>query len=232
MSVILVTAAILTVQWSSLSMLQPSYAQLCPDGSTPDASGTCPTLSTPPADEEETAEAPPPATTETPPPPATEAPPAGASQGSNNTGNATGVDANSILAVYNRERAAAGVPLYFWNDTLAAHAQTWVDYLAAGKTGGKLVHCTELPGYQQIEECSSWNEDSAEALAMTWPGRADPVYMIEATWMQEKPGGHYLGIVTTDWKSFGCGFATSTNMTDAEGKPLGFVVSIVGCRYR
>jgi uncharacterized protein YkwD len=97
-SVILVTAAILTVQ--SSSMLQPSYAQSCPDGSTPDASGNCPTLPTPPADEEETAEAPPPAgdeetaqapplattetpppvqappaTTETPPPPATEAPP-------------------------------------------------------------------------------------------------------------------------------------------------------------
>jgi uncharacterized protein YkwD len=44
-------------------MLRPSYAQSCPDGSTPDASGNCAT------------EAPPPATTETPPPPATEAPP-------------------------------------------------------------------------------------------------------------------------------------------------------------
>src|ERR671915_1695607 len=69
-SIILVTtAAILTVQSSSpsLSMLQNSYAQLCPDGSTPDASGNCPTLTTP-ADDEETAEAPPPATTETPPP--------------------------------------------------------------------------------------------------------------------------------------------------------------------
>src|ERR687894_733610 len=72
-SIILVIAAFLTVQSSSLSMLQPSYAQLCPDGSTPDASGNCPTLTTP-ADDEETAEAPPPATTETPPP-ATEAPP-------------------------------------------------------------------------------------------------------------------------------------------------------------
>src|ERR671914_906568 len=86
-SIILVTAAaILTVQSSpSLSMLQNSYAQLCPDGSTPDASGNCPTLTTPAddeetaeaplADDEETTQAPPPATTETPPPPATEAPP-------------------------------------------------------------------------------------------------------------------------------------------------------------
>src|SRR5918998_3753074 len=94
-SIILVTAAaILTVQSSPSSMLQPSYAQSCPDGSTPDASGNCPTLTTPADDEEtaeappagsltssygitdgETAQAPPPATTETPPP-ATEAPPA------------------------------------------------------------------------------------------------------------------------------------------------------------
>jgi uncharacterized protein YkwD len=88
---ILVTAAILTVQPSS--MLQPSYAQSlsfqsCPDGSTPDASGNCPTLP-PPAGDGETAEAPPPAgdgeTAEAPPPagdgetaeapPATETPP-------------------------------------------------------------------------------------------------------------------------------------------------------------
>jgi uncharacterized protein YkwD len=60
-SVILVTAAILTVQSSPSYMLQPSYAQSCPDGSPVDASGNCPT------------EAPP--ATETPPPPATEAPP-------------------------------------------------------------------------------------------------------------------------------------------------------------
>src|SRR5215213_11849015 len=97
-SVILVTAAILTVQ-SPSSMLQISYAQSCPDGSTPDASGNCPTLSppagegetqAPPAGDGETAEAPP--ATETPPPaapPATAtpppaAPPANASQGATN----------------------------------------------------------------------------------------------------------------------------------------------------
>jgi uncharacterized protein YkwD len=74
-NIILVTAAILTVQSSPSSMLQPSYAQSCPDGSTPDASGNCPTDAPPPAGDGETAQAPPPATTETPPP-ATEAPPA------------------------------------------------------------------------------------------------------------------------------------------------------------
>jgi hypothetical protein len=139
------------------------------------------------------------------------------------------VDANSILAVYNRERAAVGVPPYVWNDTLAAHAQAWVDYMAAGKTGGKFDHCATFPELQQIEECSHIEE--GEGLAMSWPGRDDPVNMI-GFWMEEKPGGHYLGIVSAEWKSVGCGFATSTNMTDDEGKPLGFVVSILGCRYR
>ncbi len=63
----------------------------------------------------------------------------------NGTGNATGVDANSILAVYNHEHTAAGVPPYVWSDTLAVHAKIWVDYLAAGKAGGKVVHCGQVP---------------------------------------------------------------------------------------
>ena len=101
--------------------------------------------------------------------------------------------------------------------------------MAAGKTGGKLVHCSEVPGYQQIKECSF---PEAEGLAMTMPGRADPVDMIQETWIQEKPGGHYLGIVAPNWKSVGCAFATSKNMTDAEEKPIGQVASILGCRYQ
>jgi hypothetical protein len=173
-SVILVTAAILTVQ--SSSMLQPSYAQSlsfqsCPDGSTPDASGNCPTspppagggeTQAPPAGDGETAEAPPateetpppaapPATEETPPPaapPATEetpppaAPPAGASQGSNNTGSMSAEWANSILAVHNSERAAVGVPPLVWSNSLAAGAQAWAEHLAATGTG-TLVHATD-----------------------------------------------------------------------------------------
>jgi hypothetical protein len=172
-SVILVTAAILTVQ--SSSMLQPSYAQSlsfqsCPDGSTPDASGNCPTspppagggeTQAPPAGDGETTEAPPateetpppaapPATEETPPPaapPATEtpppsAPPAGASQGSNNTGSMSAEWANSILAVHNSERAAVGVPPLVWSNSLAAGAQAWAEHLAATGTG-TLVHATD-----------------------------------------------------------------------------------------
>ena len=151
MSVILVTAAILTVQSSSLSMLQSSYAQSCPDGSTPDASGNCATSTPPPAGDGETTQAPPPATetpppaTEAPPatetpPPATEAPPATETppptaipQPANNTGGMRADWANSILAVHNSERAAVGVPPLVWSDTLAASAQAWAEHLATMK---------------------------------------------------------------------------------------------------
>ncbi|MGA9152857.1 MAG: CAP domain-containing protein [Candidatus Nitrosopolaris sp.] len=65
---------------------------------------------------------------------------AGNAQESNSTGNAQADFVNSILAAHNRERAAVGVPPLVWNDTLAAHAKAWVEYLAAGKTGGKMYH--------------------------------------------------------------------------------------------
>jgi uncharacterized protein YkwD len=151
--VILVTAAILTVQ--SSSMLQPSYAQLCPDGSTPDASGNCPTLpppagdgetaEAPPAGDGETAEAPPagdgetaeaPPATETPPP---AAPPAGASQGADFV--------NTILEIHNSERAAVGVAPLVWSDTLAASAQTWAEHVA---TINEMVHSTGQPYGENI----------------------------------------------------------------------------------
>jgi uncharacterized protein YkwD len=134
---------------------------------------------------------------------------------------------NSILTVYNRERAAVGVPPYVWNDTLAAHAQAWVDYMATGKTGGKFNHCQYLPEYQQIEECSHVEE--SETLAAIW-AVVDPVPLV-GMWMAEKPTAHYLAIVSPNAKSIGCGYATSTNITDDEGKPIS-IASILGCRYR
>jgi uncharacterized protein YkwD len=184
-SVILVTAAILTVQ--SSSMLQPSYAQSlsfqsCPDGSTPDASGNCPTspppagggeTQAPPAGDGETAEAPPateetpppaapPATEETPPPaapPATEetpppaAPPAGAPQGSNNTD-----FVNTILEIHNSERAAVGVPPLVWSDILAADAQEYADHLAAI---GKLEHMWQSESNEWSQKAHGANENLA-----------------------------------------------------------------------
>ena len=133
-SVILVTAAVLTVQ--SSSMLQPSYAQSCPEGSPVDASGNCATMPPPATDGEtlppQATETPPPAAetpqaTETPPP---VAPPAVASpQVSNNTGGMSADWANSILAVHNSERAAVGVPPLVWSNSLAASAQAWAEHI-------------------------------------------------------------------------------------------------------
>ena len=53
--------------------------------------------------------------------------------GGNNTGTDTGVRISSmtILEIHNRERPPFKVPPLVWNDTLAAHAQDWVDRLVA-----------------------------------------------------------------------------------------------------
>ena len=57
------------------------------------------------------------------------------SQQSNTTGNASAGFVNSILEIHNRERAEAhpGAPPLVWNNTLAADAKTWAEYLGAGK---------------------------------------------------------------------------------------------------
>jgi Cysteine-rich secretory protein family len=238
-SIILVTAAILTVQSSpSLSMLQSSYAQSCPEGSPVDASGNCPTDAPPPAGDGETTQAPPagdgettqappattetppppaaqapPATTETPPPPATEAPPpAGASQGSNNTN-----FVNTILEIINRERAAVGVPPLVWNNSLAAGAQAWADYEAS------LDRSFHSPGNYK---------DYAETTAEAGPHNpmdvnATLMWMLNF-WINEKqnyhggvlteenwaPISHYTQLVWRTTTEIGCGMATSSNGND------------------
>src|SRR5689334_13193206 len=62
-----------------------------------------------------------------------QAPTAPTTQESNNTGNSQGVDADSILAEHNSDRAAVGVPPLVWSDKLAADAKVWAETLAAGK---------------------------------------------------------------------------------------------------
>jgi uncharacterized protein YkwD len=60
------------------------------------------------------------------------------STASNNTGNIADL-ANTILAVHNSEHGAVGVPPLVWNDTLAADARTYAQYLA---DTGKSEHPT------------------------------------------------------------------------------------------
>jgi hypothetical protein len=240
--VLLVTAAILTVQ--SSSMLQPSYAQSlsfqsCPDGSTPDASGNCPTLPPPagdgetqdtldvpsnldpPAGDGETAAAPP--ATVTPPP---AAPPAGASQESNNTGGMSPEWANSILAVHNSERAAVGVPPLVWSDSLAAGAQAWAEHLAATGTG-TLVHATDA---QKGCPCGENLAGFDWSKGPTAPGGGTSLWVAEKNDYNGgpvgngyapngKPIGHYTQMIWRNEQEVGCGAAY--------GSPW----SILVCRY-
>ena len=203
---ILVTAAILTVQ---SSMLQISYAQSCPDGSTPDASGNCATTSPPPppAGDGETTETPPPPATETPPPAA--APPAGASQGSNNTD-----FINAVLGIHNRERAAVGVPPLVWSDILAADAQEYADHLAAI---GRAEHMWQSESTEWSQKAHGANENLA-----VWGGH-NPLN-VNATlipmlnfWINEKKdfhgtynavNGHYTQMIWKATTELGCGIAT------------------------
>jgi hypothetical protein len=240
---ILVTAAILTVQ--SSSMLQISYAQTCPDGSTPDASGNCPTLPPPagdgetteapppPAGDGETTEAPPPAT-ETPPPaapPATEtpppaAPPAAASQESNNTN-----FVNTILGMMNGERAAVGVPPLVWSDKLAADSQTWAEHLA---TLNKAVHATDAERGPFGETLAVWTHGCGLSSLVppldytkgVCPG--DTLRTMVMSWVNEKTlyhgeiltstnfliWGHYTQVVWRTTTEIGCGMATGSNGND------------------
>ena len=241
--VILVAAAILTVQSpSSLSMLQPSYAQLCPDGSTPDASGNCPT-DAPPAGDGETTQAPPPATTETTddgsfpvtPPPATEAPPAtetpppatappaDASQGATNTGIMTADWANSILAVHNSERAAVGVPPLVWSDTLAASAQAWAEHLATIK---EMVHSgpgENIAGFDWEGPTAPYGTSLWVAEKQYWQGGV----LTNENWY---PAGHYTQMVWRNTQEVGCGAAPpgaggpSWNTLVCQYSPVGNVI--------
>jgi uncharacterized protein YkwD len=195
-SVILVTAAILTVQ--SSSMLQPSFAQLCPDGSTPDASGNCATMP-PPAGDGET-QAPPAGDGETQAPPATETPPPAAIPPATNTGAMSADWANSVLAVHNSERAAVGVPPLVWSESLAARAQTWAEHLA---TIPEMIHSG--PG----ENIAGFITDPTEpnggtslwvAEKQNWQGGV----LTEENWY---PTGHYTQMVWRNTQEVGCGTA-------------------------
>jgi uncharacterized protein YkwD len=205
--VILVTAAILTMQ--SSSMLQTSYAQLCPDGSTPDASGNCATMP-PPAGDGET-QAPPPETAQAPPPsgdeqtaqapPAIDAPPPAAiPPPATNTGAMSAEWANTILEIHNSERAAVGVPPLVWSDSLAASAQAWAEHLA---TIPEMVHSG--PG----ENIAGFFVDPTEPTGGTSLWVNEKTLYQGGVLTQENwyPTGHYTQMVWRNTQEVGCGAA-------------------------
>ena len=224
-SIILVitSAAVLTVQSSSpSSMLQPSYAQSCPEGAPVDASGNCPTDAPPPAGDGETTQAPPAgdgetqapaATTETPP---SAAPPANASQVSNNTGTMTADWANSILAVHNNERAAVRLPPLAWSEGLAANAQTWAEHVS--QTG---VLANSGPG----ENIAGFLTDPTEPTGGTslWVAEKQNWHGGALTNENRALAGHYTQMVWYNTQYVGCGAAPP----GAGGLPY----SILVCQY-
>jgi uncharacterized protein YkwD len=229
-SVILVTAAVLTVQ--SSSMLQPSYAQSCPDGSTPDASGNCPTEA-PPAGDGETAEAPPAGDGETP----ATAPATAIPTPATSTGNMNADWANSILAVHNSERAAVGVPPLVWSDSLAASAQTWAEYQART---GDWRHATDAEKGGSYGE--NLSKESGHWFGIPIPQGSFSTESLQQGWVNEKTlynggpvdstnyliFGHYTQIVWRGTTQIGCATAITQ-----EGVPPGAVGETVYlvCRY-
>jgi hypothetical protein len=152
-----------------------------------------------------------------------------ARQESNNTGSASADFVNGILAVHNRERAEFKLPPLVWNDTAAAHAKAWVEYLGAGKAGGKMVHCIEVPGWEQIEACT---HHEGENIAASWPGspaenQTKLAQALTESWVSEKPTGHYLQFVSRVTKSVGCGMITNGNLTAYYNGTS----NILSCRY-
>jgi uncharacterized protein YkwD len=250
--ILVITSAILTLQ--SSSMLQISYAQSlsfqsCPDGSTPDASGSCPT-ETPPAGDGETAETPPagdgetaetPPATETPPP---AAPPTGASQGADFV--------NTILNMHNQERALVGVPPLVWSAILAADAQEYADHLAAID---KMQHMWESESTEWSQKAHGANENLAafthgcglsslvpplDYTKAVCPG--DTLRTMVMSWVNEKKDfsgtynnggtnngaviGHYTQMIWKATTELGCGMA-SGSIQDQYGQVTDYLV----CRY-
>jgi hypothetical protein len=139
--------------------------------------------------------------------------------------------AKSILDIMNGERKAvnANVPPLVWNDTAAAHAKAWVEYLGAGKAGGKIVHCIEVKGWEQIEACT---HHEGENIAANWPGspagnQSKLAQALTEDLVSDKPTGHYLQFVSRVTKSVGCGMITNGNLTAYYNGTS----NILSCRY-
>jgi pathogenesis-related protein 1 len=152
----------------------------------------------------------------------------------NTTGSAQGDDfATTTLEIHNRERAVVGVPPLTWNNTLAADAQVYANYLAAT---GQFHHPTQ----EWVDAHPTGPE--GENLAAQFGGGplngTQLANMATGFWMGEKPlyhgqpiaaslapgektFGHYSQMV---WKS-----TTSVGCASATNSATGFIV--VSCRY-
>jgi uncharacterized protein YkwD len=144
--------------------------------------------------------------------------------------NVGAAEQETILALHNQYRAAAGVAPLVWDDQLAADAQVWVDGLVA--RGGTLAHDNPAdPGDPATGQAKGEGENLAGGeSAATAP----------AQWYAEKPQfdaapnksgfndtnpdwvnwGHYTQMMWSTTTSVGCGTAPGPRY------------QITSCRYR
>jgi hypothetical protein len=159
------------------------------------------------------------------------------STASNNTGNAYcdtcnndiyngGGDLKSmVLAVHNRERAAVGVPPLVWNDTLAADAKTYAQYLAdTGKNEHPSAEWVAAhPMSPEAENLAGM--DGPPATTAQIAGNMQG-WISEKNVFQGLPSvtgsnsvGHYTQMVWKSTTQIGCATATANNH------------NVLSCRY-
>ena len=144
---------------------------------------------------------------------------------SNNTGNASADFVNTILAVHNNERDAVGVPKLVWNDTLAAGAKAWAEYLAAN---GKFEHSTCCGAFRDYGENIAGFDPSQGVSA---PGNGLMLMVAEKNNYHgglitpdipaNQTIGHYTQMVWRNTTSVGCGTGSGSKLP----------YSILVCRY-
>jgi hypothetical protein len=121
-----------------------------------------------------------------------------------------------VLAVHNRERAAVGVPPLVWNDTLAADARTYAQYLVQT---GKLDH----PSAEWVA-AHPMSPEGENLAGRHGASPTQPIAQEMQGWIAEKNAfqglpsatgdnavGHYTQMIWKSTTQVGCATATGNN---------------------
>ena len=117
----------------------------------------------------------------------------------------------------NNERAAAGLPLYTWDDTLANAARTHSAlWLSVGDCGiGHQCPGEDPPGTRITNAwgpVTSWGENVGNGYAYPTPDFDALILNVHQQFMAEGPGGgHYDNIMSSQFQYLGVGVAIDSN---------------------